>query len=65
MASELVPLDPNSCPSCAGSLTVDEAVEGPLFIHGGYGAARATRWRVCTNKLCNYVLLHEISEVKP
>jgi len=57
-----VPVTTATCPACQLPLTTVTVVEPPLFSHGGYGAARATRQRWCP---CGWMSAVDINEINP
>lgn len=66
----LVPLDANTCPSCAGPVRTVTVGEMPLFRHAGYGALRQTTSRLCVSSLrresgCRWGLTVLTEEVNP
>lgn len=66
----LVPLDANTCPSCAGPVQTVTVGEAALFRHAGYGAVRQTTSRLCLSSLrresrCRWGLTVETTEVNP
>lgn len=59
-----VPVDKAACPDCGGLTATLEHVEQALFIHGGYGANRATTTRHCA-RFCGWGLTEAVSETNP
>lgn len=59
-----VPVDKAACPACGGPTALLEHIEQAMFIHGGYGANRATRTRHCA-RFCGWGLTEAVSETNP
>lgn len=64
MGRALMPIGAD-CPACGAALETVEATEEPLLRHGGYGAARRTTTRLCSDPECRWWLTSEIGEVRP
>jgi hypothetical protein len=62
-STELVVVDRDRCPGCAGPLVEWGMVEAPLFRHGGHGAARETLVWLCVP--CGWSGRSQVTEVRP
>lgn len=61
--SALAVLPADRCPACGHPVTETAYAEPALFVHGGYGATRATRLRTCGH--CDWALVVEVTETAP
>lgn len=62
---ELVELDPSSCPECSSPVDYVEWREAALLVHGGYGADRVIRFRLCRASDCSFELVESVGDGRP